>query len=155
MSQQRGPTGAERLRQLMMAAVDNEISADERVELESAMAQDPELAGELEMFRTLRDVTGTVRRRPPPPEVWDGYWAGVHRRLERGIGWILASVGATVVAVWGSVRFVQQVLGDTEAPLFVRWSVLALSAGLVILFVSVARERWFVGRTDPYKDVVR
>ena len=81
MSQPNGSTRAERLRQLMMAAVDNEISAQERAELETAMAEDPRLAEELEMFRSLRDVTGTIRRRPPPPEVWDGYWAGVHRRL--------------------------------------------------------------------------
>ncbi len=155
MTPPRGSTGAERLRQLMMAAVDKEITAAEQVELDAAIADDPALAAELDGFRRLRDVTGTVRRRPPPPEVWDGYWDGVYRRLERGFAWILASLGATVVAVWGSVRFVQEVLSDTDAPLFIRWSILALSAGLVILFVSVARERWFVGRTDPYKDVVR
>ena len=40
-------------------------------------------------------------------------------------------------------------------PGYVRWGLLALIAGFVILFVSVVRERLFTRKDDPYKDVVR
>lgn len=145
----------DRLRQLMMAAVDEEISAPERAELDAALADDAGLRNEWEAFRRLREVTGSMTTREPPSEVWDSYWEDVYRRFERGIGWILASVGAIVVTTWGAWMWVRELMSDAEIPTFIRWSVLALSAGLVILFVSVARERWFVRKTDPYKDLIR
>ena len=145
----------DRVRQLMMAAVDNEITAEERTELDTALAKDAALRDEWEAFRRLRQVTDTMTVRRPPPETWDSYWEGVYRRFERGLGWILASVGAIVIATWGTWEWVSELMADVQTPLLVRWSVLAMCAGLVILFVSVVRERWFLSRSDPYKDVVR
>lgn len=145
----------ERVRRLMMEAVDEEISAEDRAELESVLAHDVELRHEWEAFTRLREVTGAMAMRKPPEDVWDAYWEGVYRRFERGLGWILASIGAIVVATWGTWEWVGELMSDTDTPLLIRWSVLAMCAGLVILFVSVARERWFIRKTDPYKDVVR
>jgi anti-sigma factor RsiW len=149
------PHRNDRVRRLMMAAVDNEILAEDRAELDAALAADAGLRNEWEAFTRLKEVTGAMTMREPPPETWDGYWEGVYRRCERGLGWILASIGAIVVATWGTWEWVRELMADTGTPLFIRWSVLAMSAGLVILFVSVARERWFVRKSDPYKDVVR
>ena len=91
----------------------------------------------------------------PPDEVWDDYQTGVFQRLERGIGWILLSVGATVLLTWGAWEWVQALMADNELPGFVRWAILALVAGLVVLLVSVLRERLFVRQREPDKDVVR
>jgi hypothetical protein len=46
-------------------------------------------------------------------------------------------------------------MADDEMPGFVRWAILALIAGLMVLLVSVVRERLFVHKREPYKDVVR
>ncbi len=145
----------ERLRWLMMAAVDGEISGDERVELEDALERAPELRNELEAFRRLKEVTDTMSPRRAPGETWDTYWEDVYRRLERGVAWILVSVSAIVLGTWGLWQVVRDLMADTALPPVIRWSVLALMAGLVILFVSVVRERLFVQKRDPYKDVVR
>ena len=138
-----------------MAAVDDEISTEDRAELDVALAADAGLRNEWETLARLREMTGAMTLREPPAEVWDGYWEGVYRRFERGTGWILASIGAIVVATWGTWEWVQQLMADTDTPLFIRWSVLAMCAGMIILFVSVVRERWFVRKSDPYKDVIR
>lgn len=145
----------ERARQLMMAAVDDEITQEERDELEAALAGDATLRDEWDAFMRLREVTGGMRVRRPPPEVWESYWEGVYRRVERGLGWILASVGAIVIAAWGTWEWVSELMADVETPILVRWSVLAMCTGLVILFVSVVRERWFLSKSDPYRDVAR
>jgi len=145
----------ERLQGLMMAAVDEEISAEERAELDAALAADPELRNEWEAFRRLKEMTETMTPREAPGETWDGYWEGVYRRLERGLGWVLTSIGAIVLLVWGAWTWAQEILADTEIPGFVRWAILALAAGLVVVFVSVIRERLVVRKTDPYKDVIR
>jgi ferric-dicitrate binding protein FerR (iron transport regulator) len=152
---ERAPTEKERWRRLMMAAVDGEISAEDRATLDRALARDPGLRREWNAFERLKEVTSAMTPGRPPPEIWDTYWEDVYRRIERGLGWILVSVSAIVLAVWGAWTWVGELLADSTLPPVIRWSVLALAAGLAILFVSVVRERWFLYRDDPYKDVVR
>ena len=149
------PPGAERVRRLMMADVDREISGEGRRELESALKGNPDLLEELETFHRLKEVTDTMTLLKPPQETWDTYWEHVYRRLERGVGWVLVSLGAITAGTWALWNAVSELIRDTTMPASVRWSLLALIAGFVILFVSVVRERLFMQKHDPYKDVVR
>ena len=149
------PPGDERVRHLMMAEVDREISGEGRLELESALEENPDLRDEFETFQRLKEVTETMTPLKPPEETWDSYWEHVYRRLERGIGWVLVSLGTIIVATWALWTAVQELIRDTTIPGYIRWSMLALLAGLIILFVSVVRERLFMRKEDPYKDVVR
>ena len=149
------PPGDERVRHLMMAEVDREISGEGRRELVSALEEHPDLRDELETFQRLKEVTDTMTPLKPPEETWDSYWEHVYRRLERGIGWVLLSLGTIVVGTWALWMAVSELIRDTTIPGYIRWSMLALLTGLVILFVSVVRERLFMQKKDPYKDVVR
>ncbi len=149
------PNDDERLRHLLMAEVDQEISGEEREELESALEENPDLRNELEAFQRLKEVTDTMSPLKPPGETWDGYWEDVYRRLERGIAWVLVSLGTIVLGTWALWSVARGLIEDTAIPTFVRWSLLALLLGFVILFVSVLRERLFMEKSDPYKDVVR
>ena len=44
---------------------------------------------------------------------------------------------------------------EDDVALYIKASLLALFVGAAILIVSVAREKFFMHKTDPYKDVVR
>ena len=140
---------------LMMAALDGELAENEHPEWETLLRQDSVLRAEWKRMSQLKEVTDTMELNSPPDEVWDEYQTGVFQRLERGIGWILLSIGATVLLTWGAWEWVQALMADNELPGFVRWAILALVAGLVVLLVSVTRERLFVHKREPYKDVVR
>ncbi|MEN8145833.1 MAG: hypothetical protein ABFS14_12890 [Gemmatimonadota bacterium] len=144
-----------RAARLMMAALDGELAGDERAEWEALLNEDSELRAEWEGMSQLKEVTDTMELKNPPKEVWDDYQAGVYQKLERGVGWILLSLGAIVVLTWGAWEWVQALMADNELPGIVRWGILALVAGLVVLLVSVIRERLFVHKREPYKDVVR
>lgn len=145
----------ERWTTLLMSALDGELSEEERRQFQELIERDPELRSEWDRLRRVKEVTDTMRMREPPGEVWDTYWSGVYRRMERSIAWILVSVGAIVLISWGLVRWVQDVLADSSVPGLIKWASVALVLGLVILFVSVVREKLHVRRSDPYKDVVR
>lgn len=145
----------DRWRRLMMAAVDREISGEDRERLEKALQGDPDLRAEWRGFQRLKQVTDDMKMKKPPEEIWDRYWDDVYRRLERWIGWILASVGAVVLVVWGLWTWLGGVMADSSLPALVRWSILALAAGLAVLLVSVIRERLFLHRGESYKDVIR
>ncbi len=145
----------ERAHRLMMGALDGEISDAERTELRRLMEQDPSLQGEWKRLNEVKEVTGTMALRSPPAEVWETYWTSVYHRFERGVGWILLSLGAIVSLSYGLWQVVQEVIADTAIPVAIKAAIFVTMVGTVILFVSVAREKWFIYRSDPYKDVQR
>ena len=96
-----------------------------------------------------------MKLQQPPDEVWKDYWGSVYVRLERGVGWILLSVGAIVLISYGAWMGAQEIIADTEMPLYLKLAILATTVGIVVLLVSVIREKLFVGRRERYKDVER
>lgn len=145
----------DRGRELLTAALDEELGPEEARELERRLDEDPALRREWEELKRLREVTGAMRLKKPPDEVWDRYWTGVYRRLERGVGWILVSLGAVLLLAYGLFELADQLLADPALPAFVKVAAMALGLGLVVLLVSVLREKLFVWKRDPYKDVRR
>jgi hypothetical protein len=139
----------------MMAALDGELHGSDTAELDRCLADDPVLQAEWRQLQRVKEVTTTMRLREPPQEVWDGYWAHVYRRLERGLAWILVSLGAIIVLSWSAWEALRELWFDEGLPILVKGGAFALVVGVVILGVSVAREKLFVRRTDPYKDVIR
>jgi ferric-dicitrate binding protein FerR (iron transport regulator) len=145
----------DRTRELLMRALDDELSPEERRELEALLDRDPTLRAERERLGRLKEVTAEMKLRNPPEQLWDEYWNSGYRRLERGIGWILVSFGVIVVGGWATWQFVTELIADTEMPPLIKAGILGASLGLVILTVSVFRDRLFVRKTDPYKDIQR
>lgn len=97
-----------------------------------------------------------MKFRDPSDEAWRNYWTRVYNKMERGIGWIFTSIGAIVLLAYGSFRAIESFVRDPGVELAVKIGTLALIFGLVVLFVSVVRERIFTYRTDKYsKEVER
>jgi len=62
------------------------------------------------------------------------------------IGWVLFVVGLVVAAVLGFKAFM-------EAPIFVKFLMVGIYGGLLLLLVSVLRQRLTERKTDKYLDV--
>lgn len=135
--------------------LDGELSPEERERFEHDVRADPELAAELERILALKEVTSSVRLSDFPDQVWDAYWKGTYNRLERGLGWVLLSLGAMVLLAGGLYELALALFRDSVDPWWVRAAVGALVAGFAVLFVSVLRERLFALKRDPYKEVER
>jgi len=145
----------ERARQLMMAGLDGELSGNERAELDRLLAADEALGREWQRFKRVREVTASMRYSEPPAEVWEDYWTSVYSRTERRLGWLLMTSGLTVVFGWAAWHWIEMLLRDSSLPGYIRVAIFAIVFGLVILLVSVAREKFFVRRHDPYKEIQR
>lgn len=146
----------ERARALMMAAIDGESSPDERRELDAILAGAPDLAADWRRLTRVKEVTTGMRLQNAPEELWDGYWTSVYSRAERGAAWVLISAGAIILAAYWLWQALVALFSDTSVPALIRFAVMALGLGLIILLVSVLRERMFTHRSDPYeKEVVR
>lgn len=155
MTEQSESPGLERMAELMMRALDDELTADERADFDARLAEQPELRAEWKRLSRAREVTMGMKLRDPPEEIWDGYWTSVYSRVERGVAWLLVSVGAIIVGGWAIWHWIGALLEDTTTPAPVRYSMIAVFVGLLILLVSVARHRFKVRKSDPYKDVIR
>ena len=146
----------ERARALMMAALDDEISDSERDELKGLIRGAPDLDVEWRRLSRVKEVTSGMTLQSLPEEVWDRYWASVYARAERGLAWILVSVGTIVLAAYAIWQAVAAFFADTSEPLFVRVAVAAVALGGAILVLSVVREKFWVGRQDPYqREIIR
>lgn len=142
-------------RELMMLVLDGEANTTQVQELESRMVADEALREEFESMKSTKEMT--MSNRPPEPDaaLWQTYWTGVYRRMERGFGWVLFSIGAIVLMLYGAWEFGRQWWSDDSIPLWARIAGGSLAAGTIILFVSVLRERLFFHKNERYKDIER
>ena len=142
-------------RPYVSAYLDDELGSTEREALEREIARDPELLEEVETMRKVKNMMSGIALRSLPDSVYDDYRERTYNRLERGVGWILLSIGAIVLIGYGLYELVAFLAAGSELAWWVRVGIGAVCAGLAVLFVSVARERLFVWKRDPYREVER
>lgn len=140
--------------ELISAYLDDELSPEERREFEERLARGEISARELEEMRATRNLTTGARPERFPDEIWDRYWDQTYPRLERNTGWIFLSLGAVMLLSIGAYRFLVSLFTDSDS-LWVRLATAMVAVGLSLLFVSVLRERLFVRKHDPYREVKR
>jgi hypothetical protein len=140
---------------LLMAAVDGELSTEEQREFKKFVSISSDCQREWEEYKKLKEATMQLKFTQPSEEVWDRYWLNVYNRIERGIGWILTSIGAMIVLFYGAFKAVESIIADAQLEWFVKAGILAALGGLVILLVSVVREKLMTRKTDKYKEIQR
>jgi predicted anti-sigma-YlaC factor YlaD len=140
---------------LMMGYLDNELSNEQRRQFEEHLTGCSECKDELKEFRKLKAITDEVTLVEPEDRIWQDYWSGVYNRIERSVGWIVFSVAAILLIIYGGFKMIEEMVKDPDIETILKAGLLALIAGLAILFVSVLRERFYFWKRDRYKDVRR
>ena len=110
---------------------------------------------ELARLEKVKEVASKVQYKDLPLEVWEGYWQGVYRRIERGLGWVFASFGAVVLICFGLFHLVQGFFLRPEVSIFAKIGVAGLIVGGAFLLVSLIRERMFAYYRERYREVER
>lgn len=150
------PFDPERWQQLLVQALDGELSSEEHEEFMTYVRDRPECREEWHRLQRVKEAITMCALYDPPEEFWDAYRRTLRYRLERRVAWVLISIGVMVIGTFGLYQLVLHVFTEPNLPEWVRWGILSLIGGLVILFVSVVREKWFLARTDRYrKEVIR
>ncbi len=140
---------------LMMGYLDNELSDEQKRQFEEHLDGCSECTDELEEFRKLKAITDEVTLVEPEDRIWQDYWNSVYNRIERNVGWIVFSVAAILLTIYGGFKLIEDIIKDATVGMLLKAGLLALIAGLAILFVSVLRERLHFRQKDRYKDVRR
>jgi anti-sigma factor RsiW len=140
---------------LMMAYLDDELDDRQRKAFEDHVASCHGCAEELAQFQQLKTLTDRVAMAEPEDRIWQQYWGNVYNRIERGLGWTISSIAAILLLVYGGWTALEVVIKDPAVCLFLKVTLLALIAGVAILFMSVLRERCYFWKRERYKDVRR
>lgn len=143
----------QKIKELISSYYDGELNEVKRGTLEKHLEECPECRREFEEMGKLEDVMRRMELKKPPKEVWQLYWASVYNRLERRIGWILLSIGAMILIFFGGYKAVEGIIHDPTTSLLLKVGILVFMAGIVVLLVSILRERLFVRKRERYKEV--
>ncbi len=151
----KGPFDPRKEAPLLSAFVDGELEADDVVRIEAHLAENEQTRREVDKLRRLKDLTGAMRLKEPPPEEWEVFWHNVYNRAERSLGWILLCVGLAVVGAWGITEILIALLNTDALPIYVKGGIFVLAAGSLVLMISAIRERVYKRNRTRYKDVIR
>jgi predicted anti-sigma-YlaC factor YlaD len=135
---------------IMTAYLDGELPPAERERLERHLAACEGCARKLAELAALKEDLAMIRFKEPSDPELERYWSSIYNRLERGAGWILLSVGAIILLCYGAFRLVEGIIKDPKVAIVLKVGVVALVFGVVILFVSLLRERLAVRKVDKY-----
>jgi anti-sigma factor RsiW len=140
-------------RELLMGYLDGELDEDDQRAMEARLREDPELRREENEFRRMKQLMDGIEFLEPTEAEWRAHWSVVYNRLERGVGWVLLSLGSAILLLTGAWYFLKDFLLDPEQPFLLRLGLGTAVAGGVFLGVSVVRERIRVYRYDRYNEV--
>ena len=133
---------------------DENLSEEEKKELGELTSKDNKVENELKEMDKLKEVIDMLEPVNPEKE-WEEYWSSLYNRLERGIGWIVFSIGAILTFTFFGLQLIKELIKDSRIALYAKIGLVALIVGLAILFVSVLRERITLSRTDKYSKEVK
>ena len=94
---------------MMMGYLDNELDQEQKIKFEEHLKGCPECKKELEEFKTLKSITDDVSLAEPEDRLWKDYWNNVYNRMELGIGWIIFSIAAIILLIFGGFHFIEAV----------------------------------------------
>jgi predicted anti-sigma-YlaC factor YlaD len=142
-------------RPLLTGYGDGELSAEEQRRVAAHVAQCAACAAELAELERLKEDLAMLAFKEPTDAELDRYWGGVYNRLERGLGWALFSAGAILVLCYGAFELIKDFVANPTISVILRVGVAALVVGLVLLFVSLLRERLALVKADRYSREIK
>ena len=134
-----------------MRLLDDELSMEERLQYQAHVRECDTCRRELEGLGRVVKLTGELRLRVSDDAFWTGYWESVYRRTERRLGFLLLTGGVVMLLLY----LLYRALRSPEMWTYEGISIGVILVGLIVLFISIARERYHEHKNDPYREVER
>jgi ferric-dicitrate binding protein FerR (iron transport regulator) len=134
----------------LMAFLDSEMSPEEAAEFERLLQEHPEWRTEVAGMDEIVRAADKLSFRPPPAEVWDGYWEEIHSRLGTSFGWVFLAIGGLILTLFGIYK--AMIWAEN---LWVKGAIALIVAGFLTLFLSVLRGHLLERPQDRYRRIRR
>lgn len=134
---------------------ESSATVDEKKELNRLIEENPVLKQEFEEQKSIKEELGKMKLKERPAEFWDGYSQNIYNRLERGAAWLLILIGAVILGGCALYQVFNELVADTNIPVFLKFGIFILFTGVIILIFSVLREKLSTFKNDKYKEIKR
>ena len=135
--------------ELLSGFIDGELTQQDRQRVQIHCEQCATCRDELAQIRSVRSRVGSSRLSETGEDRWRETMEDTTVKATRGIGWLIL-IGGILLAVG---IFVIEVIGSTTMSITEKLIVGGVYGGLLLLFISVLRQRLIERKTDKYKDV--
>ena len=139
---------------LLSGYVDGELDPSDRELVEAWLKTDASAREEVARLVRLKAFTDHLALRPAPAEAWDEDPDRQPQRRVRSLAWLLLTLAVVLFGGFLLLRLGALLLVAT-IPLVLRLGLFLGGAGLLLLLISVLRERSLTRRRDRYDDVIR
>jgi hypothetical protein len=146
---------SEEIKLKVMAYLDSELPESEMEEIKQLIEKEDSYRDIYQSLKNVKEVTQEMKLKKLPEMYWDEYWQHVYNRIERGFSWILISIGVIIVGSFLIWQFMESLIANQSIPLILKTGILILMAGIVVLIVSILREKLMVRKVDKYREVER
>jgi len=134
---------------LLSGYLDGELTQGDRQRVELHLENCAKCQTAYDDLAKLKTAVGKLSFDEMPEQDWRNVMNNVAVKASRGTGWVLYVVGLLVICGYAAFAF----FSDDTVPALIKSGIAAAVVGLVLLFVSVLRERMVDRRTDKYEDV--
>lgn len=143
----------EKYKDMLMGFLDDELTAEEKQQIEEHLADCATCTTELEDFKRLKSITDNLSLFQPEDKVFSEYWSSIYNRIERSVGWVLLSVSGMALVFYAGYKMVEDIVKDPDVAIVFKIAMIGFIAALAILLISVLREKLNLRKKDRYKDV--
>jgi len=140
----------EHVGELLSGYIDGELTQQERQRVQLHCENCVDCGRSLQEIRTLREKMGHSQLSGLGRDVWRETMNDTAVKTSYGIGWLLLLGGALLA---GAVGMYELFTGPSTLTLVEKLIIGGLYGGMLLLFVSVLRQRLIERKTDKYKDV--
>jgi RNA polymerase sigma factor (sigma-70 family) len=136
--------------ELLSGYIDGELTQRERQSVSLHCEACPECRSKLAELQALRTRIGETQLTDLGQDIWREHMNDTTVNASRGIGWLLFIGGLLLAAGFAVYEFVKEM---NSMPLIVMLIIVGIYGGLLLLFVSVLRQRLIERKSDKYEDV--
>jgi len=130
--------------------LDNELTQADQQMVEVHVKNCPACSKVLDEMGRVRDAIAKSQAVPElGDDQWDKIMQDVPAKTSAGIGWLFFIAGAISLSGFGLWEY----FGDDSIPVWARVGAASLGFGLLLLFLSVLRQRLIALPNDKYKNV--
>lgn len=141
----------EKLRPLLSGLLDGELDPHEAAEVNNALTRSASLRADYERLCSMDEELKHLSMIEPADRIAQRMWSSPYHRLARDAGIWLIVGGYLALLCYGLFALATA----DEGPALPRIAIFAIFGGILMLLITLIRERVTLHKTDPYKEIER
>jgi len=139
----------------IMALLDEELDQEKISDVKSHLETCKKCSDDYASIKKVKEVTSKMKFKKLPEYYWEDYWKHIYNRIERGISWLFLSFGAIIILSFAVWEILDNLIAVQNFHPILKAGIFIFLIGIIILIISVLREKIMVRHVDKYREIER